>query len=201
MRNDNAPLVMADITPQLAASSLFDARAKKDKARLRAYNHILEQILHKIAFSASQPSLPTFVYFTIPPFVLGLPNLDLQDCVVYVVYQLRKQGYEVKYTYPNLLWISWAHHERQYFEQNNPVVQAMIPTMAGPEKRKGASAVTMRQAVQGSPLKATDYTPPTAFIESLERPSPYGQPKSRNQVTFSEAKPTSNVLDDLWRVT
>ena len=72
---------MADKTPQLPAASLFDARTKKDKARLSAYNQILEQVLHKVAFSAGQPSQPTFVYYNIPPFVLGLPNIDLQDCV------------------------------------------------------------------------------------------------------------------------
>lgn len=194
---------MADKTPQLPAASLFDARTKKDKARLSAYNQILEQVLHKVAFSAGQPSQPTFVYYNIPPFVLGLPNIDLQDCVVYVVFQLRSQGYDVRYTYPNLLWISWAHHERQYLQDKNPVVQAMIPKMAGPEKRKGASQVTMKTALQttGPALRATDYTPPTAFIEVLERPSPYANSASRqkNSVTFSEAKPTSNVLDDLWK--
>ena len=79
----------------------------------------------------------------------------------------------------------------------------MIPKMAGPEKRKGTSQVTMRSALQttGPALRATDYTPPTAFIEVLERPSPYANSASRqkNSVTFSEAKPTSNVLDDLWK--
>ena len=189
--------------PQLSAASLFDARLKKDQARHRAYNQILEQALQKVAHSASQPTQPTFVYYNVPPFVLGLPALDLQDCVVYIVHQLRTQGYEVRYTYPNLLHISWAHHERQYFLEKNPIVQSMLPvqskgrlpTMAGPEKRKGAATVSLRSAISTDPLlRASEYTPPAAFVETMERPSPYSRPKST--VTFAD----SNVLNDLWKV-
>ena len=187
--------------PQLSAASLFDARLKKDQARHRAYNQILEQALQKVAHSASQPNQPTFVYYNVPPFVLGLPALDLQDCVVYIVHQLRTQGYEVRYTYPNLLWISWAHHERQYFLEKNPIVQSMLPnksklpTMAGPEKRQGAATVNLRSAITTDPLlRASEYTPPAAFVETMERPSPYSRPKST--VTFAD----SNVLNDLWKI-
>jgi len=191
--------------PQLHASSLFDVRIKKDQARQTAYNTILEQALQKIAHSASAPNQPTFVYFNIPPFVLGLPSLDLKDCVVYIVYQLRLQGYEVRYTFPNLLWISWAHHERQYLMEKNPIVQSMIPPkMAGPEKRKGASMVSLQQAAVSTPnagpiLRAADYTPPAAFVETMERPSPYAKPKQT--VRFSDAKDSlGNVLDELWKI-
>jgi len=195
--------------PQLHASTLFDVRLKKDKARHRAYNQILEQALQKVAHSAVQPNQPTFVYYNIPPFVLGLPALDLKDCVVYVVHQLRSQAYEVRYTYPNLLWISWAHHEHKYHMEKNPIVQSMIPKMAGPEKRKGPSQVNMRTAVTSTPgagqaLRAADYTPPAGFVETMERPSPYAARQSQSQtktVTFADKKDgLSNVLDELWRI-
>lgn len=183
--------------PQLSAASLFDARLKKDQARHRAYNQILEQALQKVAKSASQPNQPTFVYFNVPPFVLGLPSLDLQDCVIYIVHQLRSQGYEIRYTYPNLLWISWGHHERQYFMEKNPIVQAMLPKMEGPEKRKGTSMVTIRPE-SGPVLRASEYTPPAAFVETMERPSPYSKPRS--SVTFSDSNDAlGNVLDELWK--
>ena len=204
----NQQAAMAGI-PQLHASTLFDVRLKKDKARHRAYNQILEQALQKVAHSAIQPNQPTFVYYNIPPFVLGLPALDLKDCVVYVVHQLRSQAYEVRYTYPNLLYISWGHHEHRYHMEKNPIVQSMIPKMAGPEKRKGPSQVNMRVAVTSTPgagpaLRAADYTPPAGFVETMERPSPYAARQTQNQtktVTFADKKDgLSNVLDELWRI-
>ena len=193
--------------PQLHASTLFDARLKKDQARHKAYNQILEQALQKVAFSTTQPNQPTFVYYNVPPFVLGLPALDLQDCVVYIVHQLRNQGYEVRYTYPNLLWISWTHHERQYFMEKNPIVQSMIPKMAAPEKRKGPSMVTMRTAATGSAgagatLRAADYTPPAGFVETMERPSPYSSQRTSatGKTVRFEKDGLSNVLDELWKI-
>ena len=192
--------------PQLHASALFDARLKKDKARHQAYNQILEQALQKVAYSAVQPNQPTFVYYNVPPFVLGLPALDLKDCIVYIVHQLRNQAYEVKYTYPNLLWISWAHHEHKYNMEKNPIVQSMIPKMAVPEKRRGPSQVNMRSAISGAgagpALRASDYTPPAGFVETMERPSPYsGTRGTTRTVTFADKKDgLSNVLDELWKI-
>jgi hypothetical protein len=200
--------------PQLPASTLFDARFKKDQARHKAYNQILEQALQKVAHAATQPTQPTFVYYNVPPFVLGLPALDLQDCIVYIVHQLRNQGYEIRYTYPNLLWISWGHHEQAYFMEKNPIVQSMIPKMGAPEKRKGASQVTMRAATTGSAnagatLRAADYTPPAGFVETMERPSPYTGMRggasaaggAKGSVRFAEKQDgLSNVLDELWKM-
>jgi len=192
--------------PQLHASALFDVRLRKDKARHQAYNQILEQALQKVAHSAVQPNHPTAVYYNVPPFVLGLPSLDLKDCIVYIVHQLRTQGYEVKYTYPNLLWISWAHHEHTYNMEKNPIVQSMIPKMAGPEKRRGPSQVNMRTATSGAgagpALRASDYTPPAGFVETMERPSPYsGTRGATRTVTFADKKDgLSNVLDELWKM-
>jgi len=188
--------------PQLPANTLFDVRLKKDQARQRAYNQILEQALQKVASSVTAPNQPTFVYYNVPYFILGLPAIDLKDCVVYIVYQLRYQGYEVRYTYPNLLWISWAHHERQYLMEKNPIVQSIMPPkMAGPEKRKGNSMVSLQQAATttGPALRASEYTPPAGFVETMERPSPYAKPKQ--SVRFADSGDTiGNILEDLWKI-
>ena len=52
--------------------------------------------------------------------------MDMEDCVVYIVFQLRTAGFEVKFTWPNLLYISWKHHEEAYLESQNPIIQAMM---------------------------------------------------------------------------
>jgi hypothetical protein len=108
-----------------------------------------------------------------------------------------------------LLWISWGHHERKYFMEKNPIVQSMLPKAAGPEKRKGASMVSMRSAVAsqsstnaGATLRAADYTPPSGFVETMERPSPYSAQRSSattKSVTFND-KIDGNVLADLWKI-
>jgi hypothetical protein len=111
--------------PQLKPSELFDKRREKDGARLKSYNKILEQIYTRIK-TASREGADPWIIYTIPPFIIGLPKIDLEDCIVYIVYMLRQQGYEVRYTYPNLLYISWKHHEKDYILKGSPIMQSML---------------------------------------------------------------------------
>jgi len=117
---------MEERTPQLAPSELYDKRKTKDAAKLRAYNKILEQIYNRVRVISRLPNAQCSLLYTVPPFILGLPKLDLEDCVVYLIYQLRHAGYEVRYTPPNLLYISWLHHEKNYMVEQSPIMQAMM---------------------------------------------------------------------------
>ena len=117
---------MTDPTPQLDPSELYDKRRSKDAARLRAYNKILEQIYNRIRSLSKLPNSQCNLLYTVPPFILGLPKIDLEDCVVYLIYQLRHAGYEIRYTPPNMIYISWLHHEKSYLVDQSPIMQAML---------------------------------------------------------------------------
>jgi len=120
--------------PKLKPTELFDKRRQRDTARLKAYNKILEQIYVRIRSASTQSSDP-WVLYTVPPFILGLPRIDLEDCIVYLVHILRQQQYEVRYTYPNLLYISWKHHETDYILKNSPIMSAMLQGV--PKQKQG----------------------------------------------------------------
>jgi hypothetical protein len=113
-------------TPLLSPSELYDKRRTKDAARLRAYNKILDQIYNRIRVISKLPNSQCFLLYTVPPFILGLPKIDLEDCVVYLIYQLRHAGYDVRYTPPNMIYISWLHHEKSYLVEQSPIMQAML---------------------------------------------------------------------------
>lgn len=167
--------------PQLKPSDLFEKRRQRDGAKLKSYNTILEQIYTRIRSSSRQGGDP-WIIFTVPPFIIGLPRLDLEDCIVYIVYLLRQQSYEVRYTYPNLLYISWKHHEKDYILKTSPIMTTMLaakPASSKPlnELRKaGASQVRFAEAiVQGGagrapPRNVADYAPPRSFLNSIEQP-------------------------------
>ncbi len=188
--------------PVLPITDLYKNRLSRDASRLRAYNKLLETIYHRIRVVSAMPTHPTSIIYTIPPFILGVPRLDLQDCVVYLVWQLRNNGFMVAFTYPNMLSISWGHHERDYVANDSPIAQAMMATTPAPpaDTKRGQpghgqpkkSALKKNQAFgsantndinifkldQGSrtePLSAMDYHPPTGFINAVERPAPTTQ--------------------------
>ena len=68
-------------TPQLPPSELYDKRRSKDASRLRAYNKILEQIYNRIRSLSKLPNSQCNLLYTVPPFILGLPKIDLEDLV------------------------------------------------------------------------------------------------------------------------
>jgi hypothetical protein len=113
-------------TPLLNPSDLYDKRRTKDASRLRAYNKILEQIYNRIRTISKLPNAQCYLLYTVPPFILGLPKLDLEDCVVYLIYQLRHAAYDVRYSPPNMIYISWLHHEKSYLVDQSPIMQAML---------------------------------------------------------------------------
>ena len=152
---------------------------------------MLEQIHQRIYSTSQLTGSASFITYTVPPFIFGLPKLDLEDCIVYIVYQLRQSGFEVRFTYPNLLYISWKHHEKEYLLHQNPIVQAMLPpeTKKG-GKKSGGNSVSfslpspLAQQVAPAPRKlASEYQPPAQFVQQMERP---------------QTAKTKNVLDDLW---
>ncbi len=153
----------------------------------------------------------------------------MEDCIVYIVFQLRTTGFEVKFTWPNLLLISWKHHEAAYLQSQNPIVQAMLresksaplqkvqtelPLPKGGSQKKKAIAFPVAKPTvsfndeislltsmpppsagaefglgplnpaKQPPRRATsEYQPPDAFIQTMERPGPERQ---------------KSVLSDLW---
>uniref|UniRef100_A0A6C0D776 Uncharacterized protein n=1 Tax=viral metagenome TaxID=1070528 RepID=A0A6C0D776_9ZZZZ len=187
--------------PKLQPQHLFEKREKRDKARLRAYNQLLEQIQHRIYTTSQLPGNPSYLVYNVPPFILGLPSMDLQDCIVYLVFQLRQNGFEIRFTYPNLLYISWASYEKEYFMKQNPIVQAMMPPKQEIINKKSKVSFTSSSKndtiqniytneVTVTPARsASDYEPPNAFLDTIQRPLP-------NQK--SGASGAGNVVADLW---
>jgi hypothetical protein len=199
-----------DGTPKLEPRNLFEKRVARDKARLRAYNQILSQIHLRIHSTAQLPGNPNYLTYTVPPFILGLPAIDLQDCIVYLVHQLRTSGFMVRFTYPNLLFISWAHYEQEYMREQNPITQAMKPPApptntskkgAGGKRGTGGAAGSAQKvtfapdlsrigsAGTASPRSAADYEPPNSIVESFQRPT----------VKREGAGGVESVLEQLWK--
>ncbi len=213
----------AGVAPRLEPSQLFEKRAQRDRAKLRAYNEILGQIHNRIYTVSQMTGNTSSLTYTVPPFILGMPALDLQDCIVYLVSMLRNSGFEVKYTYPNLLYISWKHYETQYNRELNPIVQAMMPpampastTKKGKEGKRGTNGsndrgpsvtfapMPMMETARPAPRSAADYQPPDSFLNEMARPAgaprapASGLPPGARANGGGGGGAASNVLADLW---
>lgn len=199
-----------DYTPKLEPKHLFEKRATRDKAKLAAYNQILGQIHSRIYHTSQLAGNANYLVYTVPPFILGLPSIDLQDCIVYIVHMLRQSNFMVRFTYPNLLYISWKHYEAEYNRQQNPIVQAMTPaaqntSKKGKEGKRGASpAVSFAPlydrggpGAAAPPRAALDYKPPDSFIQTITQPATKaGGPAA---APGQAPRTSADVLADLWK--
>ena len=196
---------MSGEAPRLEPRNLFEKRVARDASKLRAYNQVLSQIQNRIKVTAELTGNQHYLLYTVPPFILGLPAIDLQDCIVYVVHQLRTGGFEVKFTSPNLLYISWKHYEQEYMREQNPITQAMKPpakptntSKKGLTGKRGggesAQKVTFAPNLSriggapAAPRSAAEYQPPDSFLDGIQRPA---KPPPGNA--------TDSVLAQLWK--
>lgn len=113
-------------TPQLNPADLYEQRRVKDAGRLRAYNKILSAIHHRIRTISRLPQGTSYLLYQVPPFVFGIPKMDIQDLCTYLIFQLRHAQFMVRFSPPNLLHIDWSHHEKAYLTEQSPVMMAMM---------------------------------------------------------------------------
>ncbi len=163
---------MEEPTPLLDPTELYNKRRSKDASRLKAYNKILEQIYNRIRVISRLPNSQCYLLYSVPPFILGLPKIDIEDCVVYLMYQLRHAGYETRYTYPNLIYISWMHHEKNYIVEQSPIMAAMLEsaerTNAEKERKEREAARLLGPMGRKSSKKVKFQTP--GFLDAAPGP-------------------------------
>ena len=188
-----------DQTPQLDPSELYDKRRTKDAGRLRAYNKILEQIYHRIRTLSKLPNSQCFLLYTVPPFIFGLPKLDLEDCIVYLIYQLRHASYDVRFTPPNMIYISWLHHEKSYLVEQSPIMQAMLSsaekTQAELDRKEKEASRLMAPRKSGKKVRM-QLPGEMQQMGQMSKPAssyPFGQPSSSAIHTVLQ-RPSSNPV-------
>lgn len=94
--------------------SLFERKRELNLSRLSVYQKILHRIHERIKHIARQKNNEDFCFYVVPEFMFGVPRYDVATCVSYVMEQLQDNGFVVKYTHPNLLFISWKHYIPSY---------------------------------------------------------------------------------------
>ena len=202
-RGSRAPEVEV---PRLEPKDLYDRRMRRDYARLKSYNHLLEQIYHRIYSSSQLSGNTASILYTVPPFILGLPKLDMEDCIVYLVFQLRQAGFEVRFTWPNLLFISWRHTEGEYLTKKNPIIQAMTPEPPPPppkplatSQKKGKAAATT-QSVANKPANFRPFNDDITMITSNIQPSSFGTtPVTATPRSAAEYRPPDSFIQQIER--
>ena len=99
---------------KLNLDELYDQKKQEDLAKLYTFNRILTRVHDKIKVAARQKNSQQFCWFLVPEMLIGVPNYDKNACITYLISKLEENDFVVRYTHPNLLFISWKHYVPNY---------------------------------------------------------------------------------------
>tara|TARA_Y100000992_G_C21256319_1_gene488723 strand:- start:119 stop:718 length:600 start_codon:yes stop_codon:yes gene_type:complete len=96
-----------DSGSKINMDELFLKKQQQSMNVLNNYNKILNRIHNKIKFTSRQLINDECCWFIVPEFIIGIPKYNQNDCIAYVIHNLRENGFIVKYIHPSLIFISW----------------------------------------------------------------------------------------------
>ena len=110
--NDDNP-----IDDEINMDELYEKKRHKDEEKLNTYRKMLNRIHNKIKITARQNNTTQCCWYSIPEIILGIPHYSQPDCIAYVANALKTNGFNVQYTHPNLLFVSWNHWVPTYVRE------------------------------------------------------------------------------------
>ena len=141
-----------EIPDRVDIEELFETQKHTEIQRKAIYLKILNRVHKKIKVTSREKNTNNYCWFVIPEVILGVPKYDLELCKQYLFKKLGDNGFHIKYTHPNLLFISWNHivpsYMRKEIKKNTgysidqygnilnkkPILE--LKNEPGPEKRK-----------------------------------------------------------------
>lgn len=133
------------IKPQLNIDELYESKQKTDLNKLELYNKLLVKIHIKIKTASRQRNSDNFCSFVMPEILIGFPNYNLSECLVFIVDSLETNGFLTKYIHPNLLFISWNHWIPKYVREEYKKKTGIAIDSMGEPVQKDKSVVRFNE--------------------------------------------------------
>jgi hypothetical protein len=103
----------------------------KKQRKVESYDKVLEIFHRRIRRAADNKQVRCVL--AVPEFVYGYPIYELNPCIEHLAKSLARNGFVVRYMFPNTLYISWDLDEIN--------AQKRSSAAAAPSKRKLSDAV------------------------------------------------------------
>jgi hypothetical protein len=123
-------------TPSIDMEELYETKQKMDINRLNIYNKLLSRVHNRIKTSSRQRENNQFCWFLMPELLVGYPNYDISECLMYIIDRLERDGFLTRYVHPNLIFISWNHYVPQYVRNEIKTKTGVVVDKYGKEIKK-----------------------------------------------------------------
>lgn len=115
---------------------LYEKKQQQDLNTLEVYNKVLNRIHNKIKHTSRLNTNDQHCWYVIPEMIIGIPKYDNGACIAYIINKLSENGFSIRYTHPNLIFISWKHWVPSYVRNEIKKKTGIIVDGYGNEVKK-----------------------------------------------------------------
>tara|TARA_Y100001970_G_scaffold293853_1_gene443880 strand:+ start:3850 stop:4428 length:579 start_codon:yes stop_codon:yes gene_type:complete len=99
---------------KISLDDLYTREKEVKNNKIKTFQKILTRVHKKIKLASRNNIGDKHIFFLVPEFIIGVPSYDVNLCTSYLMEKLNENGFKIKYTHPNLLFISWGHYIPDY---------------------------------------------------------------------------------------
>ena len=154
----------------------------------------------KIKITARQKVDVNFCWYVIPEIMLGVASYDRATCISYILEELTSNGFVVRYTHPNLIFVSWKHYIPTYVRNEFKKKTGLVIDEHGnriQEYDEYGSPIEHSQQITNNPLSNNTLDPFNMGLTRKINNSKGGQDGQGSKKEFkpiNEYKPTGNLV-------
>ena len=157
---------------KLNLDDLFKRKREVEQNKIKVYQTILNRIHKKIKITSRQKHNDLFTFFIIPEFLVGTPVYDVAACTSYIIDKLTQNGFQIRYTHPNMLFICWKkwipHYQRAEYKKKTGISINGFGRVITEEEKKAikAKAATTTSTIvkKNNFIKINTYKPTGTLI-------------------------------------
>ena len=171
-----------DENVKINLDDLYERKQQHDLNTLSIYNKVLNRIHNKIKTISRQQTTEQHCWYVIPEMIIGVPKYDHGACTAYLIDKLRDNGFMIRYTNPNLIFISWKHWIPSY-------VRNEIKKKTGTVVDGYGNKVDKNEQEE----KKTDPSDPNAFMLNRNKNISIEPPK-KDYKAIDSYQPSGNLI-------
>lgn len=92
---------------EITVSELQNRYKEKCSTWSKTFDKILARCYRQIEVAFR--NIESYCIFPVPEFILGIGTYNVIYCSVYIIKNLKQNGYKVKFIDPNILFITWPY--------------------------------------------------------------------------------------------
>ena len=187
----------SDKIKKINLEELYDKKKTYDLSKLSVYNKILNRIHEKIKVTSRQKVDTQFCWYVIPEIILGVASYDRASCISYILEELTNNGFVVRYTHPNLIFISWKHYIPSYVRTEFKKKTGIIIDEHGnrvDELDEYGNPIPPSQAIH-TPLSGNTLDPfNIGLTRKINSKNPTDTANKKEFKPINDYKPTGNLI-------